>query len=60
MKTSKLVAYGLVILAVFLTALGGALDSFRGAEKGIVITKRHAWHDGMFLMLLALFLVIAV
>jgi hypothetical protein len=62
MKTSKVVAVCLVLLAVALTAIGGFADAYRGRADGapvFVITKQHAWHDGMFLLLLALFLVVA-
>jgi hypothetical protein len=56
MKTTRIVALCLVVLAVAMTSLGGALDALRGGE--IVISKQHAWHDGMFLMLLAIFLML--
>jgi uncharacterized membrane protein len=57
MKTTRIVAIVLAIVAVFLTALGGILDAWRGDR--LIISKQHAWHDGIFLLLLALFLIIA-
>ena len=40
------------LVALIATGLGGALDII---EKGS-ITKEHAWNDGLFLMLFAIFL----
>jgi hypothetical protein len=45
-----------VLVAVIATGLGGALDMI---EKGS-ITKEHAWNDGLFMMLLAIFLALVI
>ena len=45
-------AITLAILAVILTGLGGILDA---TKNGYYLTKQHAWNDGIFLMLLAIF-----
>jgi hypothetical protein len=44
-----------MILALVGTALGGYLDMF---GKPVVITKQHAWNDGIFMILLAIFFLI--
>jgi hypothetical protein len=38
------------------TGLGGALDMIENGS----ITKEHAWNDGLFMMLLAIFLALVI
>jgi ABC-type glycerol-3-phosphate transport system substrate-binding protein len=53
MKRSRLLAILLAVAAVFLTGLGGAMDFKRDG-----ITKTHAWNDGHFLILFAIFMLL--
>jgi hypothetical protein len=55
MRLSKKLAIVAAVVAMLMTGLGGLLDLNRG-DGSITITKQHAWNDGMFLMLLAIFL----
>lgn len=57
MKAQRVVALILAVVAALLTATGGLLDSWRGGGS-FVLTSQHAWHDGMFLLLLAIFLLL--
>jgi len=41
-----------ILVALIATGLGGALDIIENGR----ITKEHAWNDGLFLMLFAIFL----
>lgn len=43
----------LLSLAVLLTTLGGWMD-MTGRKKILGISKKHAWHDGLFLVLLTI------
>jgi hypothetical protein len=56
MKVTRVIAIVLVILALLLTGIGGMLDAWR--DGVFVISKQHAWHDGMFLTVLAIFLLL--
>jgi len=56
MKAAHWFAIFIAILAVILTGLGGAMDAWKG--HNIKITKEHAWNDGIFLILLAIFVVL--
>lgn len=53
MKEARWLAILLAVAAVFLTGLGGAMDFWKEG-----VTKTHAWNDGHFLILLAIFLVL--
>mgnify|MGYP006284255055 CR=1 FL=1 len=44
-----------MILAVVGTGLGGYADIL---GRPLIITKQHAWNDGIFMMLLAIFFLI--
>jgi len=46
-------ALGCIILAIIMTGLGGALDMMR-RRRMFGLTKEHMWHDGHFLVLLAI------
>ena len=56
MKFSRSLLWILVLLALVATGLGGALDMI---EHGS-ITKEHAWNDGVFMILLAIFLALVI
>ena len=43
------------LLALVLTGLGGWSDML---GQNFVLTKQHAWNDGIFMMLIALFLLL--
>lgn len=53
MKRTRLLAILLAVAAVFLTGLGGAMDFSKAG-----LTKTHAWNDGHFLMLFAIFMLL--
>lgn len=57
MRLSQKLAIVAAVVAVLMTGLGGLLDLQRG-DGTIQITKQHAWNDGVFMMLLAIFLAI--
>ena len=44
----------LALLSILATGLGGWIDMTRGS---IVISREHAWNDGIYVVLLAIFLV---
>ena len=50
MRFLALVAF---VLSLISTAIGGWADI---TKKPVVISKKHAWNDGLFLMLAAIFL----
>ncbi len=54
MKSTKLAAIFVMVIAVLMTGLGGSLDILK---KG-TITRKHAWNDGLFLAILAVFLLL--
>ena len=58
MKFTRALAFLLVIISILLTSFGGMLDMFN-LHLAVRVTKEHAWNDGMFLLLLATFLVTA-
>jgi hypothetical protein len=55
MRATRVLALVAMTLAVLMTAVGGTLDSWRGGSR-FELTSRHAWHDGMFLLVLGIFL----
>lgn len=56
MKMSRSLLWILVLIALVATGLGGALDMIENGS----ITKEHAWNDGLFMMLLAIFLALVI
>ncbi len=59
MKTSKVLIYvalGLVLMSLFSTGLGGWSDMMGG--RPILISREHAWNDGIYAVLVAIFLVL--
>lgn len=43
------------VLSLLLTALGGFMDILDTERLG-VLSRNHAWHDGLYLLVLAVFL----
>ena len=58
MKFTRTLAFLLVIIAILLTGFGGIVDMLN-PPLTVRLTKEHAWNDGIFLMLIAIFLVTA-
>ena len=46
----------LILFALVATGIGGALDMIENGS----ITKEHMWNDGLFMMLLAIFLALVI
>jgi len=53
---SRSLLWILVLIALVATGLGGALDMIENGG----LTKEHAWNDGLFMMLLAIFLALVI
>ena len=53
---SRSLLWILVLIALVATGLGGALDMIENGR----LTKEHAWNDGLFMMLLAIFLALII
>lgn len=51
------VAFFLVSIASLATALGGVADI---TGKPFILTREHAWNDGIFAVLIAIFIVLAL
>lgn len=43
------------LVSLLLTGLGGWSDLL---EKPLILTKQHAWNDGIFMILVAIFLLV--
>lgn len=56
MKATKQAAFIVLIIATILTGVGGWLDMY--GQDTLVFTKQHAWNDGLFLGILAVFLLL--
>ena len=46
-----------IVLSLFLTGAGGMADMF-GSYTSLRFSKEHAWNDGVYLALVAIFLVL--
>ena len=55
MKSLKLAAIVLLVVAVLMTGLGGLIDIVRNDFR---ITREHSWNDGLFLVVLAIALLL--
>jgi hypothetical protein len=53
MKTSRTLAWLAIVIALLLSGLGGWLD-MTGQAAWMGISREHAWHDGTFLVLVAI------
>jgi hypothetical protein len=56
MKFGRSLLWILVLVALVATGIGGALDMIENGG----ITKEHAWNDGLFMILLAIFLALVI
>lgn len=54
-QTLTWLAIGALLLAFALTAVGGWSDLL---GRPFVVTKQHAWNDGIFLVLVGIFLLL--
>ena len=48
-------AFVAFVIAIISTGLGGWMNMF---GRPMLITERHAWNDGLFMMLVAIFLLL--
>lgn len=60
---TRFLSLALAVLGMFFTAIGGFLDmSDRDDDKNdknrLCISKQHFWNDGLFLILLAIFILL--
>jgi hypothetical protein len=55
MSALRQIAVLLLVLAVLMTGVGGLTDFLQNDYR---VTKRHAWNDGMFLVLMAIALIL--
>jgi hypothetical protein len=58
MKPIDIVIWGLVILAVIMTGMGGWLNMTSNDSINVRLTSQHSWNDGLFIMLLAILLAV--
>jgi hypothetical protein len=56
-QTLLTLAIVVIIVSLFLTGMGGVADMF-GSSASLRFTKEHAWNDGVYLALVAIFLVL--
>jgi hypothetical protein len=54
MRPFRIAALILMTVAIVLTGLGGTLDMYSNRE----ITKKHIWNDGVFMGILAVFILL--
>lgn len=52
-KNGRMLVFLLLILSAALTALGGFMD-MSGTSRIYGFSKKHAWHDGLYLAVLAI------
>jgi hypothetical protein len=55
MRPLRILACVLIIIAVLLTGTGGLLDM---TAHDFQITRRHMWNDGLFMAILAVFVLL--
>ena len=53
---SRSLLWILILLALVATGLGGAIDLVENGR----LTKEHLWNDGLFMILLAIFLALVI
>ncbi len=58
MKPIDIVIWGLVVLAVIMTGMGGWLNMTSNDSINVRLTSQHSWNDGLFIMLLAILLAV--
>ena len=57
MKVTRVLAFIIMSVAILMTGVGGMMDSWKG-DGMLRITSHHAWNDGLFLAVLAVFLLL--
>jgi hypothetical protein len=55
MKPTQVAAIAVMLIAVIMTGFGGLQDM---VQTNFQISRRHAWNDGIFLAILAVFLLL--
>jgi hypothetical protein len=55
MSVLRQIAITLIVIAIIMTSVGGLTDFLQNDYR---ITKRHAWNDGIFLVMLAIALIL--
>lgn len=58
MKGIDIAIWGLVVVAVIMTGMGGFLNMTSSEGVNVRLTSQHSWNDGLFLMLLAILLAV--
>jgi hypothetical protein len=58
MKTIDIVIWGLVLVSLIMTGVGGWLNMTSMNEINVRLTSQHSWNDGLFIMLLAILLAV--
>jgi hypothetical protein len=57
MKSIDLVIWGLVLVSLIMTGMGGWLNMTNN-EINVRLTSQHSWNDGLFIMLFAILLAV--
>lgn len=55
MKPTRVAAFLVMLIAVIMTGFGGLQDMLK---SNFQISRHHAWNDGIFLAILAVFLLL--
>ncbi len=58
MKSIDVVIWGLVLVSLLMTGMGGWLNMYSSDGINIHLTSQHSWNDGLYLMLLAILLAV--
>lgn len=58
MKQIDILIWGLVVVAVIMTGIGGWLNMTSSDGINVRLTSQHSWNDGLFIMLLAILLAV--
>ncbi len=58
MKQIDILIWGLVVVAVIMTGMGGWLNMTSSDSLTVRLTSQHSWNDGLFIMLLAILLAV--
>ncbi len=58
MKQIDILIWGLVVVALIMTGMGGWLNMTSSDGINVRLTSQHSWNDGLFIMLLAILLAV--
>lgn len=58
MKQINILIWGLVVVAVIMTGMGGWLNMTSSDGINVRFTSQHSWNDGLFIMLFAILLAV--